>query len=228
MDKLINFGEIKSSFIDRQESHLSRLLLTAQVGADSRVICFKPQSHAYQTNKFTVFDQYGVIDEDCGDECYYCLFNSTDYDLGEEIWVPENTPEPDEPTVTVSPTPVVQETVDDICSDFDPMYPNYAFTFNYDDTWYDEYGCTNFAVGDYGCDDYCPEGYRHMVKHYYANGDAFATCLHVVYETADHYCVEPKYARCELTNGYRSDPDDFVYGCSNPRRPIYWVKDGPP
>ena len=77
---------------------------------------------------------------------------------------------------------------------------------------------------DLGCID-CPEGYRRLQKNYYTRDDGtgdFYKCSDHREETVEEYCVPDKYARCDIKD-YRSDPSDFVWGCSDPRRPIMWT-----
>lgn len=43
-------------------------------------------------------------------------------------------------------------------------------------------------------------------------------------DCSQDYCVADPYARCDIKD-YPSDESDFVWGCSDPRRPIRWKEE---
>jgi prepilin-type N-terminal cleavage/methylation domain-containing protein len=212
IDELEQHGELKQSFASANQERLSQIYLTSNPWLTQRALCFQPKSKAFQADSQTQFNQEGFY-VDCGQrDCYYCLLTKIFTQPSEpaEAAIPEGTPAP-------------TQAADEQCQDFDPEYPNYPWTCNHSDKW-EQYGCSHYCVGDRGCDDYCPEGQRHLTKNYSGTGDDFESCLFKREETQEHYCVPDPYARCDIMD-YRSSPSDFVWGCSDPRRPIMWQQE---
>lgn len=203
---LVQQGEVRTSFAKINAQKLANLYLSASPGLQQKTLCFQPRSQAFQQQTETIFDKSGFT-TDCQDQtCYYCL--NSRLESGGQASAETN-------------TEVTSETEDENCQDFNPEQPSFPWTCNYSDKW-EQYGCSQFCVVDNGCDDYCPPGQRHLQLSYYGTGDNSGTCLLKMQETQEHYCVSDPYARCDLMS-LSSSPNDFAWGCSNPRRPIGWL-----
>lgn len=216
LGNMIDANEIKMGFITGFRKYLSQIFLTALNGYETRAFCFSPVSHAYQTHFLASYNITGEKVNQCAEEgCYLCI--STHQlglgDLGHNVGNQD----------------IIL--VDDECGGFDPERPNYPHTCNYSDR-FSQFSCTNYCVHDLGCGDWCEyagicdEGCapneRKVRKSYYAVGDGFEHCLSHWREVREDYCVGEPYAGCDIRD-YPSYQLDFVWGCSNPRRPIEWV-----
>lgn len=230
--QLMEFAEIKPSFIYGHQKELPNIFLTVVDSFQNKAVCFLPKSKSFRDHYLSIYSASGEKREECPQEgCYLCFssvmaeIDPSAYDIPGGIEL-ISTPSP-------SVTPTVEEE-DDVCGDFDPQWPNFAWTFGESDT-FAKWGCTNFSTTDWGCDNLCsrdhectpcPEGQRKLVKFYYATKESgdFELCLSHYKETREEYCVSDPYARCDLTR-YPFGSMAFIYGCSNPRRPIIIIEE---
>jgi hypothetical protein len=202
-------GELRDGFVENIGSLDRELFLTLEKDFSPQYVCFAPESKSYKTSNLAAYDLYGE-EEDCSENtCYICLgatslakkAESEENDEGQAVGV-----------------------VEDPCSNYDPEYPQYPWTCDYSTKWA-EYGCTNFCIADKGCgDSYCSSGQRHLVKSYHhapGSGFDFWNCLLHDFVTKEDYCVSGMAANCE-EKWYPSGISDFLWGCTDPRRPYAW------
>jgi hypothetical protein len=213
---IITLGELKNNFPETHNKNFQKLYVTTQTDDAELHLCFQPHSKAYKNHPHTTFSQNGVFNPECFNnrgECFFCFGVQ---DLGETIGDSAG-------GGSGSGDDLSEMTEEEqLCSNFDPEYPEYPWTCNYSDT-YAEFGCTNFCVQDHGCDGYCPDGQRHVRKNYYATNDDFAQCLSAGDQVRVDYCISDPSARCDLKS-YGSRPSDYQWGCTNPRRPYKWIE----
>lgn len=229
--QLMDYFEIKPSFISSHQKKLPSTYVTITDSFQNKAFCFLPKSKAFGDHFLTVYSIAGEKVEECPpDGCYLCFSSiMTEIDSsasqipGGSIVEPEIVPEDD------------QNQEDDICGNFDPQWPNFPWTFGTSDT-FSQWGCTHFTTTDWGCDSFCsrdhdctpcPAGQRKLVKYYYAtpqSGGDWELCLNHWRETKEEYCVSDPYARCDLTRG-PVGAGFFNYGCSDPRRPISFIEE---
>jgi type II secretory pathway pseudopilin PulG len=209
---LMGVGELKSSFWGGAESAKNLIFITAFTNGSKITVCYLPESKAFK-NSEAKYDTTGFPQTNCSlQNCYACIGSIQ----SEPLAGPISTDSP-----TTSEKTVASSESEDKCAVFDPEYPEFAFTCNNSSKW-SKYGCTNYCVADLGCGNECPEGQRRLAKTYYAvQGQAFADCLDKKSETIEYYCVSGTSAGCEIKN-YSSSADDYVWGCTGPRRPNSW------
>lgn len=201
IDYLIQRGELKSSTA-QAEKLLRSIYATATINGSWVAVCFLPESKAVKASE-AKYDTTGIAKENCGqNDCYVCV------GLGQTTTTGGGT----------APTPT--SIGGDACANFDPEYPDFPWTCNYSTKW-SKYGCTNYCVGDMGCGNGCLANERRLVKSYYINSSASDNCLNHGDITTEYYCVPAPEAGCEIMS-YRSSPSDFVWGCTDPRRPKAW------
>lgn len=150
-----------------------------------------------------------------------CVVNNNQSGTGKCKMILLPTAEPTAQILSPTPTVIAISPTPSYCEGFDPEKPQFPFTCNYSSKW-SKYGCTNYCVQDLGCDSYCPSGQRHLRKNYYTiPGPGFWTCLSHINETVDNYCVSGTVANC-ANIAYPSSDLNFLWGCTNPRRPYAW------
>jgi len=201
LDELINSGELKKDFFENLKNNNASERIKIIGDEQKIVLCFKPVSKAFKLDKTVVFNSHGEKDASCpgGSDCFWCVGKES----GETTSLSSSLPIP-------SPTT-------DPCSDFDPAYPPYPWTCNYAEK-FKEFGCDHFCVTDGGCyTKKCPFG-RELVKGY--SGPNIFLCPPIIFQ--ESYCM-PKDDRC-FDHYWRSSPYEFEWGCSNPIRPIRWLK----
>ncbi len=214
---IIVLGELKTSFPKSHNKNFQEIYLTAETNQSSVMLCFQPHSKAYKNHQHTSFFQDGSFNPECFNnraDCYFCFGVQN---LGDEI-------ASSTPGGSASGDEDISEMTEEeqLCSNFDPELPEYPWTCNYSDT-FSEFGCTNYCVRDYGCDGYCPAGERHLEKRYYATEDPSFQCLLAGDQVQVDYCVPNPSARCDIKS-YRSNPSDYQWGCTDPRRPYKWIE----
>ncbi len=207
--KLINNEDLKSDFNQRAGDMLSELYFTGNADLSQLTFCFIPQSKSYKRSGDTLYDKMGNIIDCSQSSCHLC-FGIKSSVSEEGLSLPE--------TVQNTITPSEQLPY---CEGFDSEKPQYPWTCNNSSKW-SQYGCSNYCVGDFGCDSFCPAGQRHLKKNYYAIGSPdFERCLSRSGETSEDYCVSGIVAHCSEMS-YPSSSSDFLWGCLNPRRPYAW------
>lgn len=222
LEELIDLGEVKESF--KKNKNLSNLYLSATKDMRLIFICFEPRSQAFKNKKETVYVRGGQLAENCDEEdCFYCITDSgyrglADIGKNDDHSTGQSTKDENENQGGDDQEEDEQEVTDD-CSPFNPEYPQYPWTCNYT-SMYPQYNCTNFCVSDLGCDNYCPAGQRHLKKSFYGPA-ADNTCFSKWKEISEDYCVSGEAAGCSVML-YQSSPNDFNWGCTNPRRPYQW------
>ncbi|PIQ81145.1 MAG: hypothetical protein COZ34_03680 [Candidatus Pacebacteria bacterium CG_4_10_14_3_um_filter_34_15] len=210
---IISLGELKQNFVANNDKFEELYITTNEIN-NELLLCFQPHSKAYQQHPFTIFSQNGDFNPRCFEnrsECYFCFGN---YELGNIVENAGNggSGGNEESNMT-------EEEL--LCRDFEPEYPKYPWTCNSSDKLI-QYGCTNYCVADKGCDGYCAIGQRHLIKSYYATNSNVIQCLLADDVNTEEYCVADPFARCDIKS-YNSDPSDYAWGCTNPRRPYKWA-----
>ena len=205
--KLVTNNELKTSFITYASRKITPLLFTITPDLAKLNICFVPLSNSFKTRPDTIYNGSGSKIDCTNQVCHLCI-NSVQSDS------PASSPQPI--VIVPSPTPIAAS-----CDNFNPEAPDYAFTCNTSSKW-QQYNCSNFCVADKGCDSYCPPGSRHLIKTYNGIGMTnFISCITHSGETTESYCVSGPAAHCDKMS-YPSSTSDYIWGCTNPRRPYDW------
>lgn len=210
--QLMDFYEIKSSFISTHRDKLPGVYATLRNSLKDKAFCFLPKSKAFQDHFLAQYSITGEFVDDCPQGgCYLCLSSDS-------IQLDPSDYQPSEPSA--EEVGVVEE--DDECADFNPNYPYYPDTWITSDD-FAQFGCVRFVTHDLGCIAPCPVGERRMVKQFTASaydGD-WELCLSHHREAKEEYCVPQSRSNCDLWPGATSSWH-YEYGCKNPRRPVRW------
>ena len=193
--QLMDFSEIKPSFISSHQKELPNIFLTVVDSFQNKAVCFLPKSKSFRDHYLSVYSAGGEKLNQCPIEgCYLCFssvmaeIDPSAYDIvgGVDLIA---TPHP-----TEMPT---EDEETDVCGNFDPQWPNFAWTFGISDT-FAKWGCTHFSTTDWGCGSTClrdhdctpcPEGQRKLIKFYYATQESgnFELCLSHYKEAREEY-----------------------------------------
>jgi prepilin-type N-terminal cleavage/methylation domain-containing protein len=202
---IAKFGDFKNNYSDKTK--LERILLTVGSLENKVALCFSPKSKGFRKdNDKYIYTSAALRDLTCNKdkECFICLTTKV-----------ADAPIVEEPS---SPVPTISS---DLCVNYNPDYPNFAYTCNYSTKW-SKYGCTNFCTIEnaYPCgsSNGCPPGHRKLYKHY--SGPSIG-CFSYDAETQETYCVPPPYANCD-GHFHKSGTEDYNWGCRNPVRPMEW------
>lgn len=200
--KLIKNEDLKNDFNQRTGDMLPELYFTGNADLSQVAFCFIPKSKSYKRSGDTIYDKLGNIINCSQGSCHLCfgVKSSLQEAIQSQITPSEQFP---------------------YCEGFDSEKPQYPWTCNNSSKW-SKYGCSNYCVGDFGCDSFCPVGQRHLKKNYYAIGSPdFEKCSSRTGETGEDYCISGTAAHCSEMS-YPSSTSDFLWGCLNPRRSYAW------